>query len=108
MSTSFRLQALYAQRRDRFLREMRYRGASLTRKRTFLGPYLRPLRGSLGGPRGVGVFFMSEVPLNGYVRTARRPTWPSWGGGMVGMLGSIYVKISSPTGSARSKEGALS
>ena len=38
-----------------------YRGTSLTRKRTTLGPYRRPmprvlLGGSQGGPMGVGVF----------------------------------------------------
>jgi len=30
----------------------RYRGTSLIRKRTPLGPYSRPLHGALGGPRG--------------------------------------------------------
>ena len=33
-----------------------YRGTSLTRKRTPLGPYHRPVPESLGGPGGVGVF----------------------------------------------------
>ena len=42
-----------------------YRGTSLTRKRTPLGPYRRPMPRVLGGSEGVGRFLMSKVPLYG-------------------------------------------
>ena len=40
-----------------------YRRTSLTRKRTPLGPYRRPMTRVLGGSQGVGRFLMGEVPL---------------------------------------------
>ena len=40
-----------------------YRGTSLTRKRTPLGPYSRPMPRVLGGSWGGGRFLMGEVPL---------------------------------------------
>ena len=40
-----------------------YRGTSLIRKRTVLGPYHSLCLGSQGGPRGVGRFLMDEVPM---------------------------------------------
>ena len=40
-----------------------YRGTSLTRKRTPLGPYRRLMTRVLGGSWGVGRFFVSEVTL---------------------------------------------
>ena len=40
-----------------------YRGTSLMRKRTPLGPYRRPMPGVLGGSYEGGRFFMGEVPL---------------------------------------------
>ena len=43
--------------------ETPYRGASLVRKRTPMGPYCRPMPGVLGGSQGVGHFHMCEVPL---------------------------------------------
>jgi len=39
------------------------RGASLTRKRTPLGPYRRPMPRVLGGSSGGSRFLMGEVPL---------------------------------------------
>ena len=46
-----------------------YRGTSLTRKRTPLGPYRRPMHRVLGeswgGPRGVGVFLWARYPCTG-------------------------------------------
>ena len=39
-----------------------YRGTSLTRKRTPLGAYRRPMPRVLGGPRGVGVFLWARYP----------------------------------------------
>ena len=40
-----------------------YRSTSLTRIRTHLGPYRRPMPRVLGGSQGVGRFLMGEVPL---------------------------------------------
>ena len=40
-----------------------YRGTSLTRKRTLLGPYRGPMPRVLGGSEGCGRFLMGEVPL---------------------------------------------
>ena len=40
-----------------------YRGTSLIRKRTPLGPYRRPMPRVLGWSQGGGRFFMGEVPL---------------------------------------------
>ena len=40
-----------------------YRGTSLIRKRTSLGPYRRPLPRVLGGFQAGGCFLMGEVPL---------------------------------------------
>ena len=40
-----------------------YRGTSLIRKRTPLGPYRRPIPRVLGGSKGGGRFLMSEPPL---------------------------------------------
>ena len=40
-----------------------YRGTSLTRKRTPLGPYRRPRPRVLGGSLGGERFLMGEVPL---------------------------------------------
>ena len=48
-----------------------YRGTSLTRKRTPLGPYRRPMSRVQGGSYGGGRFLMGEVPLYGI---GRRPT----------------------------------
>jgi hypothetical protein len=47
-----------------------YRSTSLTRKRTPLGPYCRPMPRVLGGFWGGGHFLMGEVPLHGQVSTA--------------------------------------
>ena len=44
-----------------------YRGTSLTRKRTPLGPYRRPMPRVLGGPQVGGRFLMGEVPLYGRI-----------------------------------------
>ena len=41
-----------------------YRGTLLSRKRTLLGSYRRPVLGSLGSPRGVGVFLWARYPCN--------------------------------------------
>ena len=50
-----------------------YRGTSLNRNRTSLGPYCRPMPWVLGGSQGGGGLLMSEVPL--YVYAPRnRPT----------------------------------
>ena len=40
-----------------------YRGTSLTRKRTPLGPYRRPMPRVRGGSWGGGLYLMGEVPL---------------------------------------------
>ena len=40
-----------------------YRGTSLIRNRTPLGPYRRPMLRVLGGSEGDGCFLMGEVPL---------------------------------------------
>ena len=40
-----------------------YRGTSLTRKRTPLGPYRRSMPSALGGSQRGGRFLMGEVPL---------------------------------------------
>ena len=40
-----------------------YRGTSLTRKRTPLGPYRKPMPRVLGVSQGCGRFLMGEVPL---------------------------------------------
>ena len=40
-----------------------YRGTSLSRKHTSLGPYRRPMPRVLGGSWGGGCFLMSVVPL---------------------------------------------
>ena len=39
-----------------------YRGTSLTRKHTHLGPYHMPMPRVLGGPRKVGVFLWARYP----------------------------------------------
>ena len=44
---------------------MVYRGTSLKRKRTPLGPYRSPMHRVLGGSKGGGRFLMGEVPLQG-------------------------------------------
>ena len=41
-----------------------YRGTSLTRKHTPLGPYRRPVPRVLEGPRGLGVFLWARYPCN--------------------------------------------
>jgi len=43
--------------------QIKYRGTSLIRKRTPLGPYRRPMPRVLGGSWGGGRFLMGEVPL---------------------------------------------
>ena len=43
--------------------EGHYRGTSLIRKRTPLGPCRRPMPRVVGGSQGGGRFLMSEVPL---------------------------------------------
>ena len=48
---------------DRGGLRMAYRGASLIRDRTPLGPYRRPVPRVLGGSYWGGRFLMSEVPL---------------------------------------------
>jgi len=40
-----------------------YRGTSLTRKRTPLRPYRRPIPRVLGGPRGMGAFYGRGTPV---------------------------------------------
>ena len=45
------------------MRDMAYRGASLIRKRTPLGPYRRPMPRVLGESLGAGRFLMGEVTL---------------------------------------------
>ena len=40
-----------------------YRGTSLTRKRTPLRPYRRPMPRVQGGSKGAGRFLLGEVPL---------------------------------------------
>ena len=40
-----------------------YRGTSLIRKRTLLGPYSRPMPRVLGGFLGVGVFLWARYPF---------------------------------------------
>ena len=42
--------------------ERRYRGTSLTRKRSPLGPYRGPMPRVLGGPGGVGFFIWARYP----------------------------------------------
>ena len=42
-----------------------YRGTSLIRNRTRLGPYSRPMPGVLRGPMGVGVFLWARYPCTG-------------------------------------------
>ena len=48
-----------------------YRGTSLERKRTPLGPYRRPMPRVLGGSKGGGPFLKSEIPL----LPERRESW---------------------------------
>ena len=43
--------------------QIHYRGASLTKKRTPLGPYSRPMPRAVRGSKGGRRFLMSEVPL---------------------------------------------
>jgi hypothetical protein len=43
-----------------------YRGTSVIRKRTLLGPSRRPMRRVLGGSQGGGRFLMDEVSLNSH------------------------------------------
>ena len=43
-----------------------YRGTSLTRKRTPLGLYRRPMPRFLGRSYGGGQFFLGEVPLHSF------------------------------------------
>ena len=43
--------------------DLLYRGTSLMRMRTPLGPYRRPMRRVLGGSYGGGRFLMGEAPL---------------------------------------------
>jgi len=52
-------EGVFALRDARAVRGPVYKGTSLIRKRTFLGPYSRPKPVVLGGGR----FLMSEVPL---------------------------------------------
>ena len=49
-----------------------YRGTSHIRKRTPVGPYRRPLHGSWGGPRGVGVFLFARYPCTVPRRSGQR------------------------------------
>ena len=42
--------------------QVTYRGSSLKRKCTPIGPYRRPMPRVLGGPRGVGVFLWARYP----------------------------------------------
>ena len=49
-----------------------YWGTSLTRKRTTLGPYRRPMPWVLGGSWGDGRCFMGEVPLDTCAHAWRR------------------------------------
>ena len=42
-----------------------YRGTSLVRNRTPLGPYRRPMPRVLGGPGGVGAFLWARYPCMG-------------------------------------------
>ena len=49
-----------------------FRGTSLTRKRTHLGPYRRPMPRVLVGSQDGGRFLMGEVPLSKRL---------GWGGG---------------------------
>ena len=55
-----------------------YRGTSLTRKRTPLGPYSRTMPRVLGGSWGGGRFLMNEVPLylSTRVNVCRAPLTP--------------------------------
>ena len=48
---------------DALVQQMAYRGTSLIRKRTPLGPYRRPMPRILGRSRGGGHFLMGEVSL---------------------------------------------
>ena len=52
-----------------------YRGISLTRKRTLLGPYRRPMPRLQGGSWGGGRFLISEVPLQRAARLLLRPRY---------------------------------
>ena len=51
--------------------QLAYRGTSLTRKRSPLGPYRRPMPRVLGGSKWGGRFIVGEVPV---CRTGRAPT----------------------------------
>ena len=64
-----------------------YSSTSLTRKRTPLGPYRRPMSRVLGGGQGGGRFLMNEVPLYGTFETVKSRFWP-W-------LGPLSVRKSS-------------
>ena len=44
-----------------------YRGTSLTRKRTPLGPYSRPMPRVVWVSQGGGRFLMGEIPLKGFL-----------------------------------------
>ena len=52
-----------------------YRGTSLIRKRTPLGPYRRPTPRVLGGSQGGGRFLMGEVPLYAVQGSDRKRSW---------------------------------
>ena len=57
-----------------------YRGTSLIRKRTPLGPYLRPMPRVLGGSYWGGRFLMGEVPLYKTSMTKNQDPLRSGGG----------------------------
>ena len=50
-----------------------YRGTSLTRKGTPLGPYRRPMPRVVGGLQGGGHFLMGEVPLYTEAKRSSEP-----------------------------------
>ena len=52
-----------------------YRGTSLIRKRTPLGPYRRPMLRVLGGSYRHGRFLMDEVPLYMEVAVESNPSF---------------------------------
>ena len=57
------------QQRRRYdrINQLSYRGTSLARKCTPLGPYRRPMPRVLGGAQGGGRYLMNEVPLYGKI-----------------------------------------
>ena len=50
---------------------IKYRGTSLIRKRTLLGPYRSLCLKSWGGPWGVGVFVWARYPCTAHIRQPR-------------------------------------